>query len=236
MGNIQEYKCPCCGGAIHFDSTIQKMKCPYCDTEFEMEALRGYDEALNQEQSDEMVWDTSAGEEWGEGETDGLRTYQCQSCGGEIVADENMAASACPYCGNPIVVTGQFSGALKPDYVIPFKLDKKAAKDGLMRHLRDNGIAISGSAQKRQLINTGYYHGYKGYRFFKSAGNRLPFTSYQELYATIEYDAALKSLFYGKMMFIETAVKNIARTFATQLLTMPSFSTPDSAALIPLRR
>ena len=42
--------------------------------------------------------------------------------------------------------------------------------DGLMRHLRDNGIAISGSAQKRQLINTGYYHGYKGYRFFKSAG------------------------------------------------------------------
>lgn len=82
--------------------------------------------------------------------------------------------------------------------------------DGLMRHLRDNGIAISGSAQKRQLINTGYYHGYKGYRFFKSAGNRLPFTSYQELYATIEYDAALKSLFYGKMMFIETAVKNIA--------------------------
>ena len=38
--------------------------------------------------------------------------------------------------------------------------------DGLMRHLRDNGIAISGSAQKRQLINTGYYHGYKGYRFF----------------------------------------------------------------------
>ena len=108
--------------------------------------------------------------------------------------------------------------------------------DGLMRHLRDNGIAISGSAQKRQLINTGYYHGYKGYRFFKSAGNRLPFTSYQELYATIEYDAALKSLFYGKMIFIETAVKNIERTFATQLLTMPSFSTPDSAALIPLRR
>ena len=47
-----------------------------------------------------------------------------------------MAASACPYCGNPIVVTGQFSGALKPDYVIPFKLDKKAAKAGLMRHLR----------------------------------------------------------------------------------------------------
>ncbi len=81
--------------------------------------------------------------------------------------------------------------------------------DALMRHLRDNGIDISGSAQKRQLINTGYYHGYKGYRFFKNAGTRLPFTSYEEVYATIQYDTALKSLFYSKMMFIETAVKNI---------------------------
>ncbi|MCD8020133.1 MAG: Abi family protein [Clostridiales bacterium] len=82
--------------------------------------------------------------------------------------------------------------------------------DALMRHLRDSGIDISGSAQKRQLINTGYYHGYKGYRFFKNAGTRLPFTSYKEVYATIQYDTALKSLFYSKMMFIETAVKNIA--------------------------
>lgn len=45
----------------------------------------------------------------------------------------------------------------------------------LMQHLRDNGIAISGETQKQQLVTTGYYHGYKGYRFFKSAGARLPF-------------------------------------------------------------
>ena len=82
--------------------------------------------------------------------------------------------------------------------------------DGLMRHLRDNGIAISGSSQKRQLRNTGYFHGYKGYRFFKNAQNSLPFVSYDEVYATIQYDSALKALFYGKMMYIETAVKNIA--------------------------
>ena len=81
--------------------------------------------------------------------------------------------------------------------------------DGLMRHLRDNGISISGSTQKRQLVNTGYFHGYKGYRFFKNAQNSLPFVSYNEVYATIQYDSALKSLLYGKMMFIETAVKNI---------------------------
>lgn len=60
-----------------------------------------------------------------------------------------------------------------------------------MRHLRNNGIAISGSAQKRQLMNTGYFHGYKGYRFFKSSSNGLPFISYDEVYATIQYDSSL---------------------------------------------
>lgn len=82
--------------------------------------------------------------------------------------------------------------------------------DGLMRHLRNCGITVSGSAQKRQLINTGYYHGYKGYRFFNISSNRIPFSSYEEIYATIQYDTKLKSLLYDKIMYIETAIKNIS--------------------------
>jgi abortive infection bacteriophage resistance protein len=82
--------------------------------------------------------------------------------------------------------------------------------DALMRHLRDNGIEIRGKKQKQQLLNTGYFHGYKGYRYFGTAERRLPFSSYNEVYATIQYDSDLKALLYGKVMFIETAVKNIA--------------------------
>ena len=135
MAVLQEYKCPCCGGAIAFDSGLQKMKCPYCSTEFDMETLKDYDAALQGDQPDSMEWETAAGCEWQDGEADGLRSYICNSCGGEIVGDENTAATTCPFCGNPVVMTGQFSGALKPDLVIPFKLDKKAAKAGLMKHL-----------------------------------------------------------------------------------------------------
>ena len=134
MAVLQEYKCPCCGGAIAFDSASQKMKCPYCDTEFEMETLASYDETLKQEPTDQMDWAEKAGSDWEEGETDGLRVYSCRSCGGEIVGDETCGATSCPYCGNPVVMMGQFSGALKPDYVIPFKLDKKAAVAALKRH------------------------------------------------------------------------------------------------------
>lgn len=134
MAELQEFKCPCCDGAIEFDSKSQKMKCPYCGTEFELEALQAYDEALKAQPEDNMQWKAEAGTQWQEGETDGMRVYTCNSCGGEIVGDENTGATECPFCGNPVVMTGQFSGSLRPDLVIPFKLDKKAAIEALKKH------------------------------------------------------------------------------------------------------
>ena len=61
-------------------------------------------------------------------------SYVCKSCGGEIVGDKTTDATSCPFCGNPVVMMGQFSGSLKPDYVIPFQVDKKAAKAALKQH------------------------------------------------------------------------------------------------------
>lgn len=135
MSTLQEYKCPCCGGTIGFDSATQKMKCPYCDTEFEVETLKKYDEDLKNDSGDSMEWQTDAGSEWKSGEADSLCSYTCNSCGGEIVSDETTAATACPFCGSPIIMKGRLSGMLRPDYVIPFKLDKKAAKAAYMRHI-----------------------------------------------------------------------------------------------------
>lgn len=136
MSGLLEYKCPCCGGAVEFNSSVQKMKCPYCDTEFEMETLKEYDEELKQEKPDNMVWKENPGSQWDAGETDGMNIYSCQSCGGEIVGDANTGATTCPYCGNNVVMKGQFSDDLRPDYVIPFKLDKKQAKEGLKNHFK----------------------------------------------------------------------------------------------------
>ncbi len=139
MSDLKEYKCPACGGAIEFDSHSQKMKCPYCDTEFDLDTLKAYDEQINGEngkEDDTSEWKTDAGGQWQEGETAGMNVYTCKSCGGEIVADENTGASSCPYCGNPVIMTEKFSGALRPDLVLPFKLDKKAAKEAYYRHIK----------------------------------------------------------------------------------------------------
>lgn len=79
-----------------------------------------------------------------------------------------------------------------------------------MAHLRDNGININGSKQKITLRNIGYYHAYKGYRFIKAKNNAIKYSDFKELESIYNYDANLKSLFYSPIMYIETALKNIA--------------------------
>lgn len=136
MSDLQQFKCPNCGGFVEFNSTSQKMQCPYCETEFDVSAMKEHEDALNTKESDKIEWENTPGQQWQEGEQENLRVYSCKSCGGEIVCDAQTAATTCPYCDNPVVMVGQLSGNLKPDYVIPFKLDKNAAKAGLLKHLK----------------------------------------------------------------------------------------------------
>jgi len=83
----------------------------------------------------EPQWNLSvAGEEWSTEETAHLRAYSCPSCAAEVICDETTVATSCPYCGNPTIVPGKIAGLLKPDYVIPFKLDKNAAIEALKKY------------------------------------------------------------------------------------------------------
>ncbi len=137
---MQEFICPNCGGKMAFDSHFQKMRCPFCDSLADMdevEAMAGKDASAMPEDipEDQMDWETEPGQEWADGENDGMHVYTCQSCGGEIVADQHTGATSCPFCDSPVILTKQFHGDLKPDLIIPFQLDKKVAKEALKNHL-----------------------------------------------------------------------------------------------------
>lgn len=77
------------------------------------------------------VQDYLAQSKWDSSETADLRAYNCPACGAQLMVDQVTAVTSCPYCGNNAVVPGQLSDVLKPDYVIPFKLDKDAAIQAL---------------------------------------------------------------------------------------------------------
>jgi len=129
---IDEYKCPNCGGTVKFDSSAQTMKCPYCDTEFELAAIEEYQKEVEALKKDDFAWGTpTEGEAWGGDDQDDLTAGSCPSCGAELFGDENTVATVCPCCGNAQIVAKRLSGDLKPNYVIPFKLEKKAAVDAM---------------------------------------------------------------------------------------------------------
>ncbi|MDR1786274.1 MAG: hypothetical protein LBR23_07450 [Spirochaetaceae bacterium] len=152
MADIQDYKCPNCNGAVQFDSSIQKMKCPYCEAEFEIAALMEYQAQQETPGGDAYEWG-EAGSGWDQAEADELAANACPSCGAEIIGDKNTAATVCPYCGNTQIVRKRFEGMLKPDYVLPFKVDKKAAKAALENFYRGKKL-LPGSFKTQNHIDS----------------------------------------------------------------------------------
>jgi abortive infection bacteriophage resistance protein len=75
--------------------------------------------------------------------------------------------------------------------------------------MRDNKkIDIQGGTQKKKLRYIGYFHGYKGYKYFNSPNDLLKYSSFNELQAVYDFDMKLKTLLYPQIMFLETALKN----------------------------
>lgn len=148
---VTNYQCPSCTGPLHYSGASGKLECDYCGSSYtvaEIEALYKEKEAkaaeafetadtAAQSGDDSSAWDTaSMSSDWG-ADAAGMKTYSCPSCGAELICDANTAATACPYCGNPTVVPGQFAGTLRPDYVLPFKLSREDAIHALRRHYKN---------------------------------------------------------------------------------------------------
>ena len=139
MAEINNYKCSSCGGTLQFSSRKQKLVCASCGSEFDVSEFEETKEEGKQAEykPKEDQWNV---------EEEGLVVYECKNCGGEVIGDKNMASTKCPYCDNPIVISSKFEGSLKPDVVIPFKLNKHAAMDELKKHV--NSIKLAPAAFK----------------------------------------------------------------------------------------
>lgn len=128
MDTIQDYKCPCCGAPLAFNAANQNLHCESCGTDFDLDTMKQLDETNEGSMtSSKYDWEHYEPRSFDESEAVNLSSYSCPSCGAEITGDDTLGSTVCPYCGNSTIVKGQFEGSLRPDYVIPFKLDKKAA-------------------------------------------------------------------------------------------------------------
>ncbi|MBR5491291.1 MAG: hypothetical protein IKV79_08490 [Oscillospiraceae bacterium] len=158
---ITNYQCPSCTGPLHYAGDSGNLECEFCGSAYSVEEIEAIYSAKDQAaaeaktEADEAIsggesWDSSGLNEWGE-EANGMKSYNCPSCGAELICDETTAATTCPYCGNPNIVPGQFSGALKPDFVIPFNLDKDAAVAALKKHYKGKFFLPKVFASQNQI-------------------------------------------------------------------------------------
>ena len=157
MADTTTYQCPNCNGRLIFNSDIGKLKCEFCDSEFtaeEVEAIyaerqakadaKAAKEASAAPAPELKVKAPVAGEDpidaylrqanWDNLDEEQLRSFNCSSCGAQLLVDQVTAVTSCPYCGNNAVVPGQLSDMLKPDYVIPFKLGRDEAVAALKNY------------------------------------------------------------------------------------------------------
>ena len=142
---VTNYQCPACTGPLRFDGASGMVVCDYCGNSYDTAEIERYyaekdnlaRENFDREPAvaeDDAPWDTSElKSDWGE-DAGKMKSYDCPSCGAQLICDETTSATSCPYCGNPSIVPGQFKGAMKPDYIIPFRLSKKDAVSALERY------------------------------------------------------------------------------------------------------
>lgn len=147
---ITNYQCPACTGPLRYDGESGKLQCDYCESSFtveEVEAIFAEKNAAAEETSQQSAPESS---EWGE-DADHMRAYNCPSCGAQLICEETTAATACPYCGNPTVVPGQFGGTKRPDCIIPFKLSKEQAVEALKKHYQGKPLLPKEFADENHL-------------------------------------------------------------------------------------
>ncbi len=123
------YKCPNCAADIKFSAKEQKFHCEYCLSSFTQEEMKTIAAAQEQQAAsrpkEEIAVDTEFAEQ--------TSVYTCSSCGAQIMADDNTAATFCYYCHNPVILSGRVSGDFRPSYVLPFQLERDLA----VQHFKD---------------------------------------------------------------------------------------------------
>ena len=125
-------RCPACGSNLRFDATIQRWRCESCFNIYAQEdvyKITSDSDLDNKTQGRDIEQQPE------------LDVYRCQSCGAEMVTDQNTTATFCIYCHNPGIIKHRLEGKFRPDYIIPFTKSKKDAEEAYRKCCKGKYIA-----------------------------------------------------------------------------------------------
>jgi len=131
---VEEHRYPCdqCGAVLRFEPGQARLTCDHCGHVQDIPAgdLPERELALGELDLREALANhlpASAMEE--------TRVISCHACGAQVEFDPDTHASACPFCGTPVVTDTGAHRHIKPQAVAPFHLTETQAKDAMIRWL-----------------------------------------------------------------------------------------------------
>ncbi len=131
-------KCPNCGGELRFDIKTQKNVCDFCDSTFdiapETNGKGGKKNGQATKRAKVLEDEHSEVREKSGGKLK-VKTFLCPNCGGEIYATDTEANEFCSYCGSMVILQERIDDIDRPDYIIPFKVDKDRCREIYNKHI-----------------------------------------------------------------------------------------------------
>lgn len=129
------FPCTHCGAELEYKPGTQHLKCPYCSGENEIPQL---EEAVEELDFGRMMAELGDGAEMQD-----QVVVHCTSCGADCEMAANTTAQSCPFCGSNIVATGRSQKHIKPRSLLPFKIDRGAAREKFRGWLSSRWFAPS---------------------------------------------------------------------------------------------
>lgn len=141
-GKGRIYPCEGCGADLEFHIGQQKLKCPFCGYEKEIEIAE--DAEIREQDYLAMLERVRQAREREPEEVKGdYNEVRCESCGGTVVFEGTLTSTECPYCGSPIQRENvhTFTKRIPVDGVLPFLVDHRRAKSGLQQWVKSRWFA-----------------------------------------------------------------------------------------------
>lgn len=163
------FKCKNCGGNVVFEPSRQKMYCPHCEGE----------------DSENLVTGGSAA--------------QCLNCGAPLELPEDASAARCSHCGSYLIFDERVEGALRPNLVLPFRLNKEQAVAKLNQEFSNRVFTPSDFMSTKSLE--------------QMEGDYVPFWLYdfQAQYDFVGEGTRVRTWRSGNTEYVETSYYEVVR-------------------------
>ena len=148
MEKNRVYKCPNCNADLRFDPASGKVVCDYCGAVLDP---ADYDEKTGKFRKKEEKEQEGSGKKEDRTEDNSgfwqnkydedpslieMTEFHCTQCGAKLYATDVTISTFCSYCGSHATLEARTVKSKRPDFIIPFSVDKEGCEKAYKKLLK----------------------------------------------------------------------------------------------------